>query len=56
MAFAAQVVLAVAAASVRPYTATAFAVLAPVLGLGVMAAWAGRHGTFFAKDPDRGDW
>lgn len=54
MAFAAQVVLAVAAASIRPYTAVAFAVLAPMLGLGVMAAWAARHGTFFPKDDDRG--
>jgi hypothetical protein len=52
-ALAAQVVLAVAAASIRPYTAVAFAVLAPTLGLGVMAAWAARHGTFFPKDDDR---
>lgn len=53
-ALAAQVVLAVAAASIRPYTAVAFAVLAPTLGLGVLAAWAARHGTFFPKDDDRG--
>jgi hypothetical protein len=53
-ALAAQVVLAVAAASIRPYTAVAFAVLAPTLGLGVMAAWAARHGTFFPKEDDRG--
>lgn len=53
LAFAIQVVLAVAAASIRPYTAVAFAVLAPMLGLGVMAAWAARHGTFFPRDDDR---
>jgi len=53
VAFAVQVVLAVAAASIRPYTAVAFAVLAPMLGLGAMAAWAARHGTFFPRDDDR---
>lgn len=45
-ALAAQVVVAVAAASIRPYTAVAFAVLAPMLGLGAMAMWGARHGTF----------
>lgn len=53
LALAVQVVLAVAAASIRPYTAVAFAVLAPMLGLGVMAAWAARHGTFSPRDDDR---
>lgn len=53
LAFGVQVVLAVAAASIRPYTAVAFAVLAPMLGLGAMAAWAARHGTFFPRDDDR---
>jgi len=52
LAFAVQVVLAVAAASIRPYTAVAFAVLAPMLGLGAMAAWAARHGTFPARADD----
>jgi hypothetical protein len=46
-------VLAVAAASIRPYTAVAFAVLAPMLGLGAMAMWGARHGTFFPRDDDR---
>jgi hypothetical protein len=46
---AAQVVVAVAAAAVRPFTALAFGVLAPTLGLGVMALWAARHGTFPPK-------
>lgn len=47
-----QVVAAVAAASVRPYTSVAFAVLAPMYGLGLMAAWAARFGTFFGKDDE----
>lgn len=53
LAFGVQVLLAIAAASIRPYTAVAFAVLAPMLGLGAMAAWAARHGTFFPRDDDR---
>lgn len=53
LALAAQVALAVAAASIRPYTAVAFAVLAPMLGLGVMAAWGARHGTFHPRDDPR---
>ena len=50
-----QVVAAVAAASVRPFTALAFSVLVPMLGLGLMALWAARHGRFPAKLPERGD-
>lgn len=53
LALAIQVVLAVAAASVRPYTAVAFAVLAPMLGLGAMASWGARHGTFHPRDDAR---
>lgn len=49
LAFGAQVAIAVVAASVRPYTAVAFAVLAPMLGLGAMAMWGGRHGAFDAR-------
>lgn len=50
LAFAVQVAIAVVAASVRAYTAVAFAVLAPMLGLGAMAMWGARHGAFEAKD------
>ena len=50
IAFAVQVAAAVVAASLRPYTAVAFAVLAPMLGLGAMAMWGARHGTFHRKD------
>ena len=53
IALLAQVVVAVAAAVVRPYTAVAFAVLAPMFGLGLMATWGARHGQFFAKDERR---
>lgn len=50
LAFAVQVAIAVLAASVRPYTAVAFAVLAPMLGLGAMAMWGARYGEFEPKD------
>ena len=50
LAFAVQVAIAVVAASVRAYTAVAFAVLAPMLGLGAMAMWGARHGAFEPKD------
>lgn len=53
LAFAVQVVAAVAAASIRPYTSVAFAVLAPMLGMGVMAVWGARHGTFPRKEAGR---
>lgn len=46
---AAQVLVAVLVASVRPFTGLAFAVLVPVLGLGLMALWGGRHGRFPAR-------
>ena len=48
-----QVVVAVVAAAVRPFTALAFSVLVPMLGLGLMALWAARHGRFPAKQSDR---
>jgi hypothetical protein len=43
---AAQVVVAVATAAARPFTALAFGVLVPMLGLGLMALWGARHGAF----------
>lgn len=56
----AQVVVAVAAAAVRPFTPAAFAVLVPMLGIGLMALYGARYGRFPAKDepadePDEGD-
>ncbi|HEU5081965.1 MAG TPA: hypothetical protein VFU14_01400 [Acidimicrobiales bacterium] len=53
ISFAVQVAVAVAAASIRPYTAVAFAVLAPMLGLGAMAMWGARHGAFHPKGDAR---
>jgi hypothetical protein len=50
VALTVQLVAVVAAASVRPFTVVAFGVLAPMLGMGLMAAWGARHGTF----PKRG--
>jgi hypothetical protein len=50
IAFAVQTVAVVVAASVRPFTIVAFGILAPMLGLGLMALWGGRHGTFPARD------
>ena len=41
-----QVVVAVAAASIRPFTALAFGILAPMYGLGTMALHAARKGDF----------
>lgn len=49
LALAAQVVVAVGVAAVRPFTALAFGVLVPLLGLGLMALWGARHGRFPAK-------
>jgi hypothetical protein len=48
-----QVVVAVTAAAVRPFTALAFSVLVPMLGLGLIALWAARHGRFSAKPSER---
>lgn len=41
-----QVVVAVATAGVRPFTALAFGILAPMAGLAAIAWWAARHGSF----------
>ncbi len=53
VALAVQVVAAVAAASIRPFTQVAFGVLAPMLGLGLMSAWGGRYGTFGPREERR---
>lgn len=47
---AVQVVVALAAATARPYTALAFGVLAPTSAVGLMALWAARHGRFPPRD------
>lgn len=43
---AAQVVLAVAAAAVRPFTALAFGILVPMFGLAIPGLWAAHYGAF----------
>ena len=43
---AAQAVVAVATAAVRPYSPLAFGILVPLWGLGLAGLWAARHGTF----------
>jgi hypothetical protein len=48
-----QVVVAVTAAAVRPFTALAFSVLVPMLGLGLIALRAARYGRFAAKPSER---
>lgn len=45
-AFAVQCIVAVTAASVRPFTTAAFSVLVPMFGLGLNGVWAARHGAF----------
>jgi hypothetical protein len=46
---AVQVVVAIATAAVRPYTAVAFGVLVPIFGLGLSGLWGARYGTFDAR-------
>lgn len=48
-ALAVQVVVAIVAASVRPFTPLAFGVLAPVYGLGLSGLWGATAGTFPRK-------
>lgn len=49
LALLVQIVAVVTAAAIRAYTNVAFGVLAPLLGLGLMALWSARHGTFAAR-------
>lgn len=47
---AAQVVIGLGAASLRPFSALAFGILVPVFGLGACGLWAARHGSFPRRD------
>lgn len=49
-ALAVQVVVALATAMARPYTALAAGTLVPLYGLGLCGLWAARHGTFPPRD------
>jgi hypothetical protein len=53
--FAAQVVVALGTASLRPYTALAFGVLVPMFGLGLNGLWAVRSGSFPPRAVGRTD-
>lgn len=52
-----QVLISLVTAGVRPYTALAFGVLAPMYGLGLTGLWGAIHGTFprreVADEPTR---
>lgn len=51
-ALATEVIVALAAASVRPFTASAFGILVPVYALGLSGAWGARHGVFPPRPSD----
>lgn len=51
-ALALELVVALATASVRPFTASAFGILVPVYALGLSGAWGARHGTFPPRAPE----
>jgi hypothetical protein len=53
--FAAQCVVALTVASIRPFTTAAFSVLVPMFGLGVNGLWSARHGTFGPRAVERAD-
>jgi hypothetical protein len=50
LAFAVQIVVGLAAAIARPNTGSAFGVLAPVFGLGLMGLWGARYGRFKPRE------
>ena len=52
-ALAAQVAIALATASARPFTSAAFGILAPVYGVGIAGLWASRHGRFEPRSAAR---
>ncbi len=50
-----QVVVAIAAASVRPYTSLAFGALVPMYGLGLAGLWGARYGEFPSRSAEGDD-
>lgn len=56
LSLTAEVVIAVAAAALRPFTAVAFGILVPMWGLALAGLWGARHGTFQprARRPNAG--
>ena len=51
LSLGAEVVIAVAAAALRPFTAVAFGILVPIWGLALAGLWGARHGTFQPRQP-----
>lgn len=49
----AQSAVAIATAAIRPFTAQAFGILVPMLGIGLAGLWAARHGTFAERTDGR---
>ena len=49
----AQAVIALGAASIRPFSSVAFAILAPMWGLGLCGLWGARYGTFGPRVDER---
>ena len=47
---AAQTVIAIATAAAKPFTSVAFAVLAPMWGLGLAGLWAAKYGNFATRN------
>ena len=47
-----ELVVALATASARPYTAAAFGILVPVYALGLSGAWGAAHGEFPPRPTD----
>lgn len=52
---AAQVLVALASASARPFTSAAFAILGPVFGLGMAGLWGARYGSFRPRSDHDGE-
>ena len=50
---AVQIAVAITAASIHPFTAQAFGILVPMLGLGLGGLWAARHGDFGPRSHGR---
>jgi hypothetical protein len=50
---ATQAIVAIVTASSRPYTAVAYGVLVPMLGLGLTGLWGATHGRFPPRAPAR---
>jgi len=48
-----QTVVALVTATIRPFTAQAFGILAPMLGLGLAGLWAALHGEFGERKDGR---